>query len=675
MTNSLISSNPRVQNGEYLSAYGSDLIENGYQIIPIPQGGKSPGIARWQNTKSNKTLLENWLKNGFSNAGIGILTRHTPCIDLDITDENVLKDILEDIEFTHGILPMRIGRAPRCLLMFRTNTPFKKMKTGKFKDEWGESHEVEILADGQQFLAHAIHPDTNKPYVWTSESTPLNTLTTNLTELTGAQCAELIKRCIRVFEKHGFKSESNSVSNKVLSDSTDDVFANISEKVDKTTSQLRAMLKVIPNNHDHDFWVKVGMALYHQYEGGNAGLELWYEWSKSASNYDAKALNTRYKSFKTDGKGRSPITARTIIDAFNKVIINNGESGATLRLINGSSIKPIPVLWIWRYWLATGKLVLLAGAAGTGKTTLAMELAAIITKGGKFPDNTPSMLGDVVIWSGEDDPDDTLVPRLIANGADIARVHFVGNVADFKGGRSFDPAKDMPILLKSIKEIGKVVLIIIDPIVSAVAGDSHKNAEVRRGLQPVIELASQIGASVIGITHFTKGTGGKDTTERVTGSLAFAALARAVLATAKDSENDGYILTRSKSNLGPDGGGFRYKLNQVSLDSYPNITASKVVWGDPLNGNARDLIKNAEGDQPDNSNESAAEGWLLRTLASGPMKANDIYMLGGGAGFSKDKLKRAKLKAKIDDSRSKFRGVSWWLLAGQTIPEDTQDEL
>ena len=575
----------------------------------------------------------------------------------------------------HGILPMRIGRAPRCLLMFKTDSPFYKMKTGKFEDEWGETHEVEILADGQQFLAYAVHPTTNKPYIWTSESTPLNTLASELKELTVDMCSKLVEYCISVFEKHGFGRESNSVSSKVLSDGNEDVFANISEKVDKSTSQLRAMLKVIPKNHDHDFWVKVGMALYHQYDGSNVGLKLWHEWSKSALNYDAKALNTRYKSFKIDGKGRLPVTGRTIVDAFNKVVINNGESGATLRLINGGSITPIAVEWVWRYWLPIGKLVLIAGAAGTGKTTLAIELAAIITRGGKFPDGAPSKMGDVVIWSGEDDASDTLVPRLIANDADVKRVHFVSNVADFKGGRSFDPSTDMPLLLRKIKEIGNVVLIIIDPIVSAVAGDSHKNTEVRRGLQPVVELANQIGASVIGITHFTKGTGGKDTTERVTGSLAFAALARAVLATAKDSENNGYILTRSKSNLGPNGGGFRYKLSQVTLKGYPDITASKVVWGETLEGDARDLIKNAEGDQPDNSNESAAEAWLLRNLADGPLKANDIYTLGGGAGFSKDKLKRAKVKAKINDSRGKFGGVSWWLLTGQTIPEYTQDEL
>ena len=91
-------------------------------------------------------------------------------------------------------------------------------------------------------------------------------------------------------------------------------------------------------------------------------------------------------------------------------------------------IKPKPIGWLWNGWLARGKLEVLAGRAGTGKTTIAIALAATISIGGRFPDGTRSPVGNVLIWSGEDSAEDTLVPRLIAAGADLSKVHFIGDV-------------------------------------------------------------------------------------------------------------------------------------------------------------------------------------------------------------------------------------------------------
>jgi putative DNA primase/helicase len=172
----------------------------------------------------------------------------------------------------------------------------------------------------------------------------------------------------------------------------------------------------------------------------------------------------------------------------------------------------------------------LGGAPGAGKTTIALSLASTVTRGGAWPDGShcPSR-GRVLIWSGEDDPKDTLVPRLITAGADLARASFVGDIREDGKARSFDPAKDIEPLREAIRRAGGVDLLIVDPVVSAVAGDSHKNTEVRRALQPLVDLASALGTAVIGITHFSKGTGGRDPVERLNGSLAFGAIARVVM--------------------------------------------------------------------------------------------------------------------------------------------------
>jgi hypothetical protein len=181
----------------------------------------------------------------------------------------------------------------------------------------------------------------------------------------------------------------------------------------------------------------------------------------------------------------------------------------------------------------------------------------------------------VLIWSGEDDPRDTLVPRLLACGADLSRIHFVGSVTEDEGIRPFDPARDAALLRAEATTMDPPpALLNVDPIVSAVTGDSHKNAEVRRGLQPLVELAMVVRCVVLGVSHFTKGTMGRDPVERVTGSLAFAALARVVLATAKLSagESGGRVLARAKNNLGPDAGGFSYELEPLELAAHPAST-------------------------------------------------------------------------------------------------------
>jgi putative DNA primase/helicase len=154
----------------------------------------------------------------------------------------------------------------------------------------------------------------------------------------------------------------------------------------------------------------------------------------------------------------------------------------------GADLKPEPVQWLWPGWLALGKFHLLAGAPGQGKTTIAIRMAATVTVGERWPDGSRSTKGNVLIWSGEDDYSDTLLPRLIAAGADKNRIFFVDGTRVGDVVRPFDPSSDTLNLRDAIEQIdGTVQLIIIDPVSTAVTGDSHKNTEVRRGLQPLVD--------------------------------------------------------------------------------------------------------------------------------------------------------------------------------------------
>jgi putative DNA primase/helicase len=254
--------------------------------------------------------------------------------------------------------------------------------------------------------------------------------------------------------------------------------------------------------------------------------------------------------------------------------------GKSVTLRCASQIEMEPISWLWPEWLAAGKLHMLGGIPGTGKTTISLSLAATLSRGGYWPDGTPlSASGHVLIWSGEDDAADTLIPRLSAMGGDLDRIHIVSSVTDPDGIRPFDPAQDMPALIAKAREVGDVRMLIVDPVVTTVAGDSHKNAEVRRGLAPLVTFAQELRAVVPGITHFSKGTGGKEPLDRLTGSLAFGAAPRLVFAASKKKdeagqETDTRVFVRVKSNIGPDGGALTYTLDSVDLPQ--GIATSRV---------------------------------------------------------------------------------------------------
>jgi len=333
-----------------------------------------------------------------------------------------------------------------------------------------------------------------------------------------------------------------------------------------------------------------------------------------------------------------------------------GSESAVLECFAG--IKPEPIKWLWPGRIALGKLTLIVGDPGLGKSFLTLDLAARISRRDKWPDKTQAPLGSVILLSAEDDPADTIRPRLDTAGADPARIHILKAVREEnQEGDLFERTPkldDVAALAEAIDRVGDVKLLVVDPISAYIGGkiDSHKNSDIRSLLAPLSALASQHNISIIGVSHLNKSQG--NAIYRTTGSLAFTAAARAVWCVTKDPDNEGKrFFLPVKNNLGPDQTGHSF---EIAADGEPRI-----LWDrDPVTIDINEVINFAR-DEDRTERDEAAE-WLQTLLADGPMSAKEVKREASQAGIAWRTLRRAKDGLGIKPSKTRFDGGWEWCL-------------
>lgn len=316
----------------YLAKYGPAALANGFEIIPIKPGTKRPPFDKWEDVRATKGKLARWIENGRAKHGVGILTRLTPLVDIDCRDPEIVDKMIAFTEDLLGETLQRVGQAPKTGLVYRAAEPFRKVNSKTFidpdnpVDKSGKTlgQKLEVLGDGQQFVAYAIHPDTGEPYRWLDKEGPHSTPQEELPEITRDQAEEIAAEFERLCEEAGWQVKRGSALKSPsrtkaveINDDDDDIGDLGGQKVDLNTQELSVRLGLVPGADDYDTWLQVGMALWHQYDGDNEGLILWHEWSAQASNYDSDVLDEKWPTFEPE-KGRDPVTAKLILKLANE---------------------------------------------------------------------------------------------------------------------------------------------------------------------------------------------------------------------------------------------------------------------------------------------------------------------------------------------------------------------
>jgi hypothetical protein len=359
------------------------------------------------------------------------------------------------------------------------------------------------------------------------------------------------------------------------------------------------------------------------------------------------------------------------------------QSKAQLVTCCAADVSPEPVEWLWPGRIAVGKQTLIAGEAGLGKSQVVLSLAAAVTTERVLPGGEGrAPLGNVVIFSAEDTPEDTIVPRLMAAGADRGRVRIVRAVSqkDGKGRRSFNLQTDLLLLEQEIAKIqveqklGLVRLVIFDPVSSYLGSkiDTHVNAAVRSVLEPLSEMAARHQAAFVSITHPPKSTG-ITAINRFIGSVAFIAAARAAFMVTRDADDETRrLFLPVKNNLAPLGKGLAFRLVQ-RIVGYPGkeIVASCVAWElEPVSLSADEALRAMEDGGGDRKASREAEEFLQDKLSGGSVFAKEGEEHARALGIAPRTLRRARRKLGVIAEKDGLKGGWTWRLppeGGQEI--------
>ena len=343
-----------------------------------------------------------------------------------------------------------------------------------------------------------------------------------------------------------------------------------------------------------------------------------------------------------------------------------GERGA--QVVSLADVEAERIDWLWDGHLPLGKLVVLDGDPGVGKSTVSLDIAARVTTGEPMPDGSPGIKGTALVLSAEDGLADTIRPRLDAAKADPARVITITEMTyqadDGLHSRPVSIPGDLAAIERVIAE-HSVRLVIIDVLMAYLSGDvnAHRDQDIRRALHVLAKLAERTRCCVIVLRHLNK-SGGENALYRGGGSIGIIGAARAGFMCGRDPDDETgsrRIFAHVKMNIAEEPPALAYQLVTDNA-----LGCARVEWLGVSEHRAAELLAEPQS-VSQRDEKTRAEEFLRKTLAGGPRRTRDVEEEARERhGVSKRTLERARSALNIATGKS---GPSWWI----SLPEHEGD--
>jgi len=338
-----------------------------------------------------------------------------------------------------------------------------------------------------------------------------------------------------------------------------------------------------------------------------------------------------------------------------------------LKITTMKNIQARRTRWLWPGKFPQGKLTVIAGDPGLGKSFLTLDVAARVSVGGLWPDGGTAPIGDVLLITAEDGLDDTVRPRLDLLGADVSRIHSIEITVDNDGESVALSLTDHLQQIEDAIVVYKVILLVIDPILALTGKkDTHKSGDVRSVLAPLSAMADRTSCAVVAIMHLNKNSKEGNALYRVTSSLDFVAAARSALIVGEHPEDpDKRVLVSIKANLSAKPASLGFHIDDRGC----------FIWDGIVDLDAHGVLNMPMPEEK--AARIEAKEFLAETLNDGPRPAKDVQTEARQYGISDSTLKRAATELDIQKNRVGGIGKSgyWRWSLSKEGPSTTSDLL
>ncbi len=373
---------------------------------------------------------------------------------------------------------------------------------------------------------------------------------------------------------------------------------------------------------------------------------------------DEAGINATSKICRKIPKGIKVMALRPVLKDWNEVLLHKAEitgkmyevleyhNEKTVSIVRMSEVETQAVQWLWKPFIPFGKVTIVQGNPGEGKTTFALRLAAACTNHKLFPGMDDLEPFNVIYQTAEDGLGDTVKPRLLEAEADLSKVLVID---ESEQELSFSDSRIERAIIQNHAR-----LLILDPMQAYVGEktDMNRANEIRPLFRKLADIAERTGCAIVLIGHLNKSTGGQ-TAYRGLGSIDFRAAARSVLLIGRvKREPNVRVIIHDKSSLAPEGKPMAFSLGDDT--GFEQIGEYEITADDLLSG---------RGGETENKEEQAKQ-FILDLLGNGAeVSSDEIDKAASDMGIAERTVRKAKSNLRIDlgdKFKSKRKGTQWY---------------